>query len=184
MAFIIDTVIKQIAGFVPKTWKVREETKAQGEAQLAVAEGSVRFWQERMGWSPEAARYLATAFAFGIRENVASVLEKAQELSLADDFSHQFLRRAEEDASIIAIYARVRPVQRRLTDESAQGCMLMARRVVRTKTEQTLVLIARTIAWSGSLTTASLVTPRSGRSRWGEWLQSVAPSGDTPTRKW
>ena len=52
----------------------------------------------------------------------------------------------------------------------------MARRVVRTKTEQTLVLIARTIAWSGSLTTASLVTPRSGRSRWGEWLQSVAPS--------
>ena len=101
MAFIIDTVIKQIAGFIPKKWKVREETKAQGEAQLAVAAGSVRFWQERMGWSPEAARYLATAFAFGIRENAASVLGKAQELSLADDFSHQFLRRAEEDASII-----------------------------------------------------------------------------------
>ena len=45
----------------------------------------------------------------------------------------------------------------------------MAGRVVRTKTEQTLVRIARPVAWSGSLTTASLVTPRSGRSRWGEW---------------
>ena len=33
--------------------------------------------------------------------------------------------------------------------------MLMARRVVRTKTEQALVRIARSIAWSGSLTTAS-----------------------------
>ena len=62
--------------------------------------------------------------------------------------------------------------------------MLMARRVVRTKTEQALVRIARSIAWSGSLTTASLVTPQSGRSRWGEWLQPVAPSGDTPTRQW
>ena len=38
----------------------------------------------------------------------------------------------------------------------------MARRVVRTKTEQTLVRIARSIAWSGSLTTASLATPRVG----------------------
>ena len=82
MAFIIDTVIKQIAGFVPKTWKVREETKAQGEAQLAVAEGSVRFWQERMGWSPEAARYLATAFAFGIqRKRGIGVRESARTLS-------------------------------------------------------------------------------------------------------
>ena len=61
----------------------------------------MRFWQERMGWSPEAARYLATAFAFGIRENAASVLEKAQEFSRADDFGRQFLRRAQEDASII-----------------------------------------------------------------------------------
>ena len=101
MALIIDTVIKQVAEFIPKKWKVREETKAQGEGQLAVAEGSVRFWQERMGWSPEAARYLATAFAFGIRENAASVLEKAQEFSRADDFGRQFLRRAQEDASII-----------------------------------------------------------------------------------
>ena len=51
----------------------------------------------------------------------------------------------------------------------------MARRVVRTKTEQTLVRIARPVAWSGSLTTASLVTPRSGRSRWGEWHSPRLP---------
>ena len=60
----------------------------------------------------------------------------------------------------------------------------MAGRVVWTKTEQTLVRIARTVAWSGSLMTASLVKPRSGRSRWGEWLQSAAPSGDTLRRQW
>ena len=43
----------------------------------------------------------------------------------------------------------------------------MARRVVRTKTEQTLVRIARPVAWPGSLTTASLVQPRSGLPRPG-----------------
>ena len=57
----------------------------------------------------------------------------------------------------------------------------MTRRVVRTKTERTLALVARYKAWSGSLTAASLVTPLSGRSRWGERTLSVAPSGDTPT---
>ena len=94
------------------------------------------------------------------------------------------------DAGVIAVvgeqqsYARARPVQRRLTGESAHGCMLMARRVVRTKADWRLVRIARRTAWSGSHTTASLVTPRPGRSRWGEWLPSVAPSGDTPTRHW
>ena len=35
----------------------------------------------------------------------------------------------------------------------------MTRRVVRTKTERTLALVARRKAWSGSLTAASLVTP-------------------------
>ena len=38
-------------------------------------------------------------------------------------------------------------------------CKLLTRRVVRTKTERTLVRIDRLVAWSGSLTTASLVTP-------------------------
>ena len=79
------------------------------------------------------------------------------------------------DEAVIAVvgeeqgYARPRPVQRRLTGESARGCMLMVRRVVRTKTDWRLVRIARRRAWSGSHATASLVTPRPGRSRWGEW---------------
>ena len=37
------------------------------------------------------------------------------------------------------------------------------------KTEQALVRIARPGAWSGSLTTASLVTPHQGRSRSIDW---------------
>ena len=40
--------------------------------------------------------------------------------------------------------------------------MLMARCAAWMKTEQALVRIARSGAWSGSLTTASLVTPRCG----------------------
>ena len=94
------------------------------------------------------------------------------------------------DEGVIAVvgeqqsYARGRPVQRGLTEESACGCMLMVRRAVRTKTDWQLVRIARRTAWSGNHTTASLVTPRPGRSRWGEWIPSVAPSGDTPTRHW
>ena len=62
-------------------------------------------------------------------------------------------------------YAPIRAGQRRLTGESAQGCLLMVRRVVRTKAEWTLVPIARFVGWSGSLTTASLVTLRSELSR-------------------
>ena len=59
-------------------------------------------------------------------------------------------------------YARFRAVQRRLTDEAGAWCNLVTRRVVRTKTERTLVLVARRKAWSGGLTVASLVTPQSG----------------------
>ncbi len=53
------------------------------------------------------------------------------------------------DEAVIAVvdeeqsYARVRPVQRRLTDEAAHACMLMTRRVIRTKTDWLLVHIAR-----------------------------------------
>ena len=52
------------------------------------------------------------------------------------------------DEGVIAVvgkqqsYARTRSVQRRLTGESTHGCMLMARRVVRTKTDWRLVRIA------------------------------------------
>ena len=78
-------------------------------------------------------------------------------------------------------YARVRAVQRRLTGESAQGCMLMTRRAVRIKTERTLVLIARWGAWSGRLATASLVTLQAERSRSIDCSISMSPSGGTST---
>ena len=45
--------------------------------------------------------------------------------------------------------------------------MLMARRVVRTKAELTLVRVARYSAWTGSLTAASLVTPPPGELPFG-----------------
>ena len=78
-------------------------------------------------------------------------------------------------------YARVRAVQRRLTGESAQGCMLMIRGAVRIKTELTLVLIARWRAWSGRLATASLVTLQAERSRSIDCSILASPSGDTST---
>lgn len=87
--------------FVPAKWKVRGEVKAQGEGQLAVGEESLAFWQERLGWSPAAARYLATAFTFGVRENVAGVLETAQRLSDADDFASKFANRLQDDLSVL-----------------------------------------------------------------------------------
>ena len=129
-----------------------------------------------------------TAFSYSCKSNLEMVLD----LGVAAVVSLQFqgVPVPVGYEAVIAVvgeeqsYARPRPVQRRLTEESAHGGMLMARRVVRTKTDWRLVRIARRRAWSGSHTTASLVTPRPGRSRWGEWQQSVAPSGDTPTRHW
>ena len=80
-------------------------------------------------------------------------------------------------------YARIRPVQRRLTGKFAPGCMLMVRRVVQTTTEWTLVDITRWGAWSGSLTTASLVTSQAGRSRSIDCSMLVAPSGVASTQQ-
>ena len=94
-------MLKHLLGFIPAKWKLREEVKARGEGNLAIGEQSLEFWVHRLGWSPAAARYLATAFAFGIRENVAAVLEKAQHLSPSEDFEHQFVLRAEQDPSVI-----------------------------------------------------------------------------------
>ena len=92
-------MLKSLLSFIPAKWRVREEVKAKGEGQLALARESLDFWG-RMGWSPEAARYLATAFAFGVKENVAAVLEKAQELSDTPDFEREFMRRVSTDASV------------------------------------------------------------------------------------
>ena len=94
-------MLKHLLGFIPAKWKLREEVKAKGEGKLALGEQSLEFWEHRLGWSPAAARYLATAFAFGIRENVAAVLEKAQQLSPSGDFEYQFMQRAEQDPSVI-----------------------------------------------------------------------------------
>ena len=55
----------------------------------------------RLGWSEEAARYLATAFTFGVRENIAAVLEKAQELHQSEKFEDEFLQRVRDDPSIL-----------------------------------------------------------------------------------
>ena len=74
--------------------------KAKGEGQLALGENSLFFWEERLGWSPEAARYLATAFAFGVRENIAAVLERAQQLSESPNFEERFVNRSHEDPSV------------------------------------------------------------------------------------
>ena len=93
-------MIKSILSFVPAKWRVRGETKAVGEAHLALGEESLLFWQERLGWSPESAKYLATAFAFGVRDNVAEVLAKAQELSASGSFEDQFGDRVRDDPSI------------------------------------------------------------------------------------
>ena len=94
-------MLKQLLGFIPAKWKLREEVKARGEGKLALGERSLEFWVQRLGWSPAAARYLATAFAFGMRENAAAVLEKAQQLSPSEDFEHQFLLHTEQDPSVI-----------------------------------------------------------------------------------
>ena len=93
-------MIKPLLKFIPAKWKVREEVKAKGEGQLALGENSLLFWEERLGWSPEAARYLATAFAFGVRENIAAVLERAQQLSESPNFEKRFVNRSYEDSSV------------------------------------------------------------------------------------
>ena len=94
-------MLKYLLWFIPAKWKLREEVKAKGEGNLSLGHQSFEFWQHRLGWSPSAARYLATAFTFGIKENIAAVLEKAQELSPSEDFECKFMLRAEQNPSII-----------------------------------------------------------------------------------
>ena len=94
-------MLKRLLNFIPASWKIRQEVKATGEGQLALGDDSLLFFVQRLGWSPQAARYLATAFTFGVRENIAAVLEKAQLLSDSEDFEEQFVKRVLEDPSII-----------------------------------------------------------------------------------
>ena len=98
-------LLKSLLKFIPAKWKVREEVKAQGEGQLALGQSSLDYW-ERLGWPPQAARYLATAFTFGVRENIAAVMEKAQQLSDSSDFGQHFANRVLEDPSVRRPYIR------------------------------------------------------------------------------
>lgn len=94
-------MLKRLLNFVPASWRIRQEVKATGEGQLALGDDSLLFFEQRLGWSHQAARYLATAFTFGVRENIASVLETAQRLSDSEDFEKNFVNRVLEDSSII-----------------------------------------------------------------------------------
>ena len=89
-----------IKSFVPAKPKIIGEAKAQGEGQLAVGENSLSYWQDRLGWPPQAARYLSTAFTFGVREIVAAVLEKARAFSDLDSFETEFAKRVQIDPSV------------------------------------------------------------------------------------
>ncbi len=93
-------LIRALLRFIPAKWKIREEVKAKGEGQLALGADSLSYWEQRLGWSPEASRYLATAFTFGVRENVAEVLGRAQQLSETHDFEAGFVNRVNEDPSV------------------------------------------------------------------------------------
>ena len=93
-------VLTKLLDFLPAKRKIKGEVQAQGEGQLALGERSLEYWEQRFGWPPEAARYLATAFTFGVRENVAAVLEKAQEFSGSSDFGRRFADRVLEDPSV------------------------------------------------------------------------------------
>ena len=97
----MEKLLGLVKHFVPAKKRVREEVKAEGEGHLALGENSLQYWQERLGWSGEAARYLASAVALGIRENVAAVLDKAQQLHGSGDFEEEFTKRLIEDISII-----------------------------------------------------------------------------------
>ena len=94
-------MIKGLLEFLPKKRKVRGEVIAKGEGQLASAESSLRIFQERLGWSPQSARYLATAFAFSATDNSAAVLAEAQRISQSESFEDALIGRLEEDPSVV-----------------------------------------------------------------------------------
>ena len=87
--------------FVPAKVKVRGETVARGEGQLELAEKAFTIFEERLGWSNIHSRYLATAIAFGVQENLVAVLQEAQQHSESEDFEQEFVDRAEMDPSVI-----------------------------------------------------------------------------------
>ena len=97
----VANLLKNLMRFFPAKRRVRGETIAKGEGQLQLSEKSVDYWGQRLGWSPGASRFLATAFAFQPIENIASVLEGAQRIHDTENFEEDFVKRAEENPSII-----------------------------------------------------------------------------------
>lgn len=98
---IVKLVKDLLLKFIPAKRKVRGEVIAKGEAHLQLAESSLTVLEQRLGWSPGASRFLATAFAFQATDGLLSVMEKAQEIHGSETFEQEFTRRAEEDPSII-----------------------------------------------------------------------------------
>ena len=94
-------IVGLITWFVAAKRRVRGEAVAAGEAQLELAEKSIDLWEKRLGWSPSATRFLATAFALQGMENMASVLELAKEIHGSETFEEDFTGRAADDPSII-----------------------------------------------------------------------------------
>ena len=97
----LSIIVGLITWFVAAKRRVRGEAVAAGEAQLELAEKSIDLWEQRLGWSPSATRFLATAFAFQGMENMASVLELAKEIHGSETFEEDFTGRAVDDPSII-----------------------------------------------------------------------------------
>ena len=93
--------------FIPAKWKIREEVKAHGEGKLTLSETALTVFQDRLKWSSQSARYLATALAFGIQENAIAVLEKAQELSESENFEEELAKRMLSDQSVIGTILEV-----------------------------------------------------------------------------
>lgn len=97
----LSIIVGLITWFVAAKRRVRGEVIAEGEGRLQLAEASLSVLEERLGWSPDAARILATAFAFQTTDGLLSVIEMAQEKHGAETFEEEFIKRVQEDPSII-----------------------------------------------------------------------------------
>ena len=98
---VFSMAIGLITWFVAAKKRVRGEIVAEGEAQFELAEKSIELWEQRLGWSLSATRFLATSIAIQNIENAASVLELAKEIHGSETFEADFTQRAANDPSVI-----------------------------------------------------------------------------------
>ena len=78
----------------------QRQTEVEGNARLALAVSSVEAL-ERLGWDPDSVRYLATAFALNVTENLAAVLERAQQIFESSNFEKEFVTHISKDSSVL-----------------------------------------------------------------------------------